>query len=92
MCASSLLLTEPLPCSQVDAEHKATALVLFNFDNVTTFAKTEGLAWPYNTTSKARLFQQFEAGCAQHPDGGIVALSEGRAPKTMADFKTALGL
>ena len=61
-------------------------------DNVTAFAKTEGLAWPYNVTSKADLFQQFEAGCAQHEDGGIIALSEGRLPKTMADFKTALGL
>ena len=61
-------------------------------DNVSAFAKTEGLAWPYNLTSKADLFQQFEAGCAQHEDGGIVALSEGRLPKTMADFKTALGL
>ena len=50
------------------------------------------MAWPYNVTSKADLFQQFEAGCAQHEDGGIIALSEGRLPKTMADFKTALGL
>ena len=66
--------------------------MLFNYDNVTAFAKTEGLAWPYNVTSKADLFQRFEAGCAQHADGGIVALSEGRLPKTMTDFKTALGL
>ena len=66
--------------------------VLYNFDNVTAFAKSEGLAWPYNSTSKAELFQQYVAGCAQHPGGPIVKISESVFPHTIADFKVALGL
>ena len=66
--------------------------ILYNFDNVTAFAKSEGLAWPYNSTSKAELFQQFVAGCAQHPGGPIVKISESVFPHTIADFKVALGL
>ena len=61
--------------------------ILYNFDNVTAFVKSEGLAWPYNSTSKAELFQQFVAGCAQHPGGPIVKISESVFPHDGIHFK-----